>query len=362
MNRELALSGAALAVAIVALATLALSGAVADPAAPDTEAEIDGHASLLEVTIAADDVSGDTVTLEIDSHLEQHGGPVENVTVVHRATDTDTGLVEDTTEREVGTLEGGGETAATAGIDIPRDGSYEIETFVSVDDMRVDSTTHRLSGVDALTPAYADTGLEFHRFSGQEGVLSDVPAIEYSVVETDEEAGDATLEVTAYLTNAGDDAADGLEVELKLRQTDSNVVADDEMVPVGPVEPGDTATPSAELKAADEYAYYLDAVLWHDGTIVATDRAVADLDPDADAAAFETTDFEDAEESFETVEADADDAAPADGDRAMDDSPDSDQPGDEMPGFGVVVAGFTLVASLAAFARYRRYRARSDHS
>ncbi|APW97631.1 hypothetical protein CHINAEXTREME_07530 [Halobiforma lacisalsi AJ5] len=354
MNRELALSGAALAVAAIALATLALSGAVADPAEPDAESKIEGHASLLEVTIAADDVSGETVSLEIDSYLEHRGQPVENVTVVHRATDTDTDLVEDQTYREVGTLEDGSETVATATVDVPREGSYDLETFVYADGTRTESATHRVYGVDALTPAYADSSLEFHRFGGEDGPLADVPAIEYSVVDTSDD-GEATVEVTGYLTNAGDDPADDLELELKARQIDSNVVADADTVSVPAVDPGKTATPSTELEVADEYAYYLDAVLWHDGTIIATDRAVADLGPDGNGtdATFETADFEE-DDGFETTAGDVDDGMSSDGaDQATSDDEDEDHGGDGTPGFGFVATALAVFAAIAVIAATR---------
>ncbi len=86
---------------------------------------------------------------------------------------------------------------------------------------------------------------------------------------------------------------------MKARQADSNVVADAETVPLSAVESGETATPTTTLEVTDEYRYYLDAVLWLDGTIVATDRAIADLRPESVVASetdvestFSTADFE----------------------------------------------------------------------
>ncbi|WP_049927968.1 DUF7490 domain-containing protein [Halopiger goleimassiliensis] len=112
MNREYALAIAALLVVVAAGSTLVLGGAIDTPAEPETEASVDGYASLVEVTIAAEEASGETVTLAVDSYLEGRDGPVENVTVVHRATDTDSNLVEETTEHAVGTVAAGTETVA----------------------------------------------------------------------------------------------------------------------------------------------------------------------------------------------------------------------------------------------------------
>ncbi|MEY7851254.1 hypothetical protein AB7C87_18880 [Natrarchaeobius sp. A-rgal3] len=351
MNREYVLAIAALVVVAAALATLALSGAIADPDDPETGASVESHASLQEVTIAADEVSGETASLAVDTYLTAYGGSVENVTVVHRATDTDTGLVEDTTEREVGTLERDAETTSQSTVDVPREGGYEIETFVYVDGERTESATHRVSGVDSLTPAYADTGLEFHRFGEHYGgAFENVPAIEYSVESTS--GDDATLEVTSHLTNTGDDPTDSLELEVKARQADSNVVADTETVPISDVDSGETATPTATLEVTDEYRYYLDAVLWLDGTIVATDRAMADLRPESVVAnetdvesTFSTADFED-DDGLETTEA-----------GPVDDSPDGDTEAedvDEVPGFGASTAALSAVVAIALILTRRK--------
>ncbi|AEH36601.1 DUF7490 domain-containing protein [Halopiger xanaduensis] len=356
MNREYALGVAAVVVAVAALTTLALSGAIA---APETEtgASVErGHASLQEVTIAADEVSGETVTLEVDTFLEHRGDPVENVTVVHRVTDTDTGLVTATAEQPIGRLAGENETAVPATIGVPRAGQHRIETFVLVDGTRRESTTHRVSGLESLTPAYADTGLEFHRF-GDDGSLAGVPAIEYSVKSTNGET--ATLEVTSYLTNAGDGETDSLEVELKARQAGSNIVADAERVSVSNVDPGETATPTAELEVPDEYRYNLDAILWLDGTIVATDRAGADLRPNSTAgdspdSELETGDFDEEPSIEQTDDSSSDgmaDAGGADDGGGTDGAEDS---ADGTPGFGSLAAALALGATVAPlFARTR---------
>ncbi|THE63850.1 hypothetical protein D8Y22_16105 [Salinadaptatus halalkaliphilus] len=346
MNREYALAIVALVVVLAALTTLALSGAIADPSEPETDAAVDGHASLLEVTFAAEEISGETATLDVDSYLQSHGGAVENVTIVHRATNAETGLVESTTEREIDRLEAEHEDVVPAALEVPREGTHEIETFVYVDDRRTESVSHRVSGMDSLTPAYADTGLEFHRFGSEHGMaLANVPAIEYTIAST---AGDdTTLDVTSYLTNTGDERTGSLELEVTARQADSNIVADTERVDVANVDTGETVTPTTTVDVPDDYRYYLDATLWLDGTIVATDRAAADLRPESvvenaseedsrlDAGAFED------DESLD-VEADS---APV-RDEPVEDTEATDTD-DAVPGFTVTGAALALLATLA---------------
>ena len=352
MNREYVLAVAAVMVAAGALSTLALTGAVSDPADAETDAAVDseGDVSLTEITISAEEITGGTASLAVDTHLEHRGDPVENVTVVHRVTDTETGLVEDTTETAVDPLENESERVVSSTVAVPRERSYEIETFVYRDGNRVESASQRIEGVDSLTPAYADTDLEFHRFGG--GPLADVPAIEYAIESTTDER--ATLEVASYLTNTGDDPESDLELGVKARQSESNIVADSATVDLSTIGPGTTASPSVELEVAQEYDYYLDAVLWRDGTIVGTDRAVANLGPGAlsleetdEERGLEVSDFT----SSGTVDADgeADDASAAD---HGEDETDGEHEGDGTPGFGVAAAAVALLATVALARRF----------
>ncbi|WP_440770497.1 DUF7490 domain-containing protein [Natronorubrum sp. DTA28] len=356
MNREYVLAIAALVVVIGALSTLALTGAVSDPDGSETatDVETDGDVSLTEITISSEHVTGGTATLAVDSHLEHRGDPVENVTVVHRVTDTNSGLVENTTEREVDTLGGDSsdraETVVTDSVAVPRESSYEIETFVYRDGARLESASHSIEGVDALTPAYADTDVEFHRFGG--GSFADVPAIEYAIESTTDDR--ATLEVASYLTNTGDDAEDDLELEVKARQSGSEVVADSATVDLSTVGPGETASPTVDLEVPTEYDYYLDAVLWRDGTIVETDRAVANLG-DGSLSVDET----DGDGGLEVSEftggsgVGADDADVADDGHDDRDNDDRDQDNDGTPGFGAAIAVAALLATIALARRFQ---------
>ncbi|ELY40813.1 DUF7490 domain-containing protein [Natronorubrum tibetense] len=350
MNREYVLAIAALVVVVGALSTLALTGAVSDPDDSETatDVETDGDVSLAEITISSEDVTGGTATIAVDSHLEHRGDPVDNVTVVHRVTDTNSGLVENTTEREVDVLGEGSsdrsETVVTDSVAVPRESSYEIETFVYRDGARLESASHSIEGVDALTPAYADTDVEFHRFGG--GSFADVPAIEYAIESTTDDR--ATLEVASYLTNTGDDAEDDLELEVKARQSGSEVVADSATVDLSTVDPGETASPTVDLEVPTEYDYYLDAVLWRDGTIVETDRAVANLGEGS-----LSVDETDGEGGLEVSDFTGGSGVGTDDADAADDDHDDDRDGDGTPGFGAAIAVAALLATIALARRFQ---------
>jgi PGF-CTERM protein len=348
MNREYALALAALVVVVGSLTTLALTGAVSDPDGPGTASDVErpGRVSMTELTISDDEITGGTATFAVDTYLEHRGPPVANVTVRHRVTDTTTGLVEDTAEREVGTVDADGEVVVSGTVAVPREHSYEIETFLYRDGRRVDAASHTVEGVDALTPAYADTDVEFHRFGG--GSLRDVPAIEYSVESTTDDR--ATLTVASHLTNTGDDPESNLTLELKARQADSNVVADRATADLSTIEPGTTATPTVELEVATEYDYYLDAVLWRDGTIVGTDRAAANLGPGS-LSVNETAGEDGLVVSDFTGGSGVGAGDGANAGDASDGGEDASAEG--TPGFGVAVAVAALFATIAIARRNR---------
>ncbi|ARS90569.1 DUF7490 domain-containing protein [Natrarchaeobaculum aegyptiacum] len=354
MNRESLLAIAALVVVVATLSTLLLGGAITNPDEPDAPREV--APSVLETTLAADEVSGETATLVVDTHLEARAGHTENATLVHRATNGDTGLVEDTTTIGVDPIDDGAEEVVTSTIDVPRDGSHEIETLVYVDGTRTDATSYRVSGMDSLPPTYADSSLDFHRFGDEGYALADVPALEYTIQSADGQT--AHLEVASYLTNGGEDAAGDLELEVKARQADSNIVADRETVPVEDVDPGETVAPTTDLEVPDEYRYHLDAILWRDGSIVATERAGADLRPesvvenasDADERGLDATDFEETD-GVETVP--ADDSGPVRDDVA-------EEAGDGTPGFGPLGAAVAVAVGLALVGAASRRRKRPE--
>jgi hypothetical protein len=269
LERSLA-AGAALVLAVTVLLVSLVPGIVAAPEEDVRPSRFD----VTETTIAPGEVGGSTATLSVTTRLGHSGGDAENVTVLFRATDAETGLVAATVQRNLGTVEGRRELAVTANLSVPREGGYRIDTIVYEDGRRVRTAETTVRGVGTLEPAYTESALDFERF---DGAPADLPAVEYSVRST--EGNRTTLNVSAYLTNAGDEPAGDVRLVVTARQVDSNIVADRASTAVGDVRPGRTVTPGVTLEVPSQYNYYLDAVLWRDGVIVSTARAPASLDP-----------------------------------------------------------------------------------
>ena len=328
-----ALLGAAVAAAVVvvvALTALVPGFVSAPPPEPD---EPSARLDVAEMTLQAGDATMETATLETTAYLRHGGGPADDVTVVARATDRESGLVADTTTREVGRIEGEGERQVPVSVTVPREGGYEMTTLLYVDGRRVDAATATVSGVGALTPPAADSSVRFRGFARR-------PAVEYTIESVED--GRATLNVSTYLTNSGDDPEPGLRLVVTARQADSSVVADRSEREVGRIGGGRTATPNVRVTVPDGYGYYLDVALWRDGVLLESTRAPADLDPE------ETVSVDETRQEIDFRASDFETGGGGAGERQESSAAESAGDG---PGFGPVVAAVALVAALLATRR-----------
>ena len=336
MQREHLLGGVAVLVVLAAgLSLIAVPGVLAEQSEPEPP----GDLTLRETPITPANVTGDTATLTVTNWLAHRGGAMENVSLLVRTVDRDTGLITTRTRKFVGTIEKEGDVPVRANVTVERSGSYNIETLVFVDDQRVAVARSGVSGVAALKPDIAKSGLAFHRFEGR-----NLPTITYRIESA--ENGQVTMNARAFLTNGGSDTAGDLQVLIRARQSDSNIVADRAVVPVSDVRAGRTATPDVSLSVPDNYTYVLDAVLTRDDVIVDTESAVADLNPTREVE--ENT-------STETVDIDAESFEQDTTAEAMDRTEEDDRyttAAGEGPGFGPLVA-VLAVASSALLLRRR---------
>lgn len=297
------------------------------------ERERPGRVSLVEMTISPGTVGGENATLRVRPYVEQHGGTTENVTVLLRAVDHDTGFVAATQRLSYGDMDDDVTRTREGALTVAREGGYDVEAIVYVNGTRVERGTRTVRGVGTLTPSYRDTPLRFQAFD------AGIPVIEYRIENVADNR--TTLSVSTYLTNTGDRPAGDLELVLTARQNGSNVVADRTTVQVDSIGSGKTATPTGELVVPDDYNYYLDAVLWRDGTVLATARSTANLAP---GTGLQVDENASRGEGFEAGEFEEEEAA-GDGQRTeMPDEPTESANGGQ-PGFGVTVALVALVAA-----------------
>ncbi|WP_416840786.1 PGF-CTERM sorting domain-containing protein [Haloferax sp. DFSO52] len=334
MERNALLAGGAVGVLIVAAVTAVLvPGVLADPT--DEGPIRPGPVDVQDVSITAGQATGETVTLGIETQIDHRGNPTQNVSVLVRAVDAESGLLTKTERVDVGNLSRDGETTAATNLTVPREGGYDIEVVLYREAERVDQARRSVSGVSAIKPPYLQSTTSFTDSEA-------LPPVSFSI----EDAGEnrTTLDLTATLTNTGDEPAEDLSVTFVLRQAESNIVASRTTVDAGSIAAGRTESVDATATVPDGYNYYIDAVLMRDGVVIDTARGAANLNPTRTISVNETT---------EEVELRVEDFEDDNGATPDDYDPERTQSESAAPGFGVVVA---LVALLATAFVARRWR------
>jgi hypothetical protein len=329
--RRLATATAVTAVLAVAAAPL-VPGALADPTAEGPVRP--GPVDLVELPIAADRVTGETVALRVEARLGHRDGPTPNTTVRFRAVDADSGLVTATETVGVGTLRGDRERPVETILTVPREGGYRIEAVAFADGERVAAGSRTVRGLAALQPPYARSTVGF----AERGA---VPPLSVSVAATD---GDrTTLTLGAALTNTGDDPVSDLRVRFLVRQAESNLVAADRTVAAGGLRPGRTGEATASVTVPGSYNYRIDALVVRDGVVIDATQGVANLDPRRTISA---------ENRTEPVDLDASEFTPGDDrrrPRATEGTPVAG--GASAPGLGVGAALAALALAALGLAR-----------
>ncbi|MFC7138248.1 hypothetical protein ACFQMA_00135 [Halosimplex aquaticum] len=196
MNREAWLGVLALLLVAAAVGLVALGpGALAERTDEDVRPS---RLSLQEPRVAAGEVGGERAELSLDVRMDHRGGDAENVTVEVQAVDTDTGLVATTVRKDLGTISGDREVRTRMNVTVDRQGGYRLDIRVYEDGRRIETGSTRVSGVDSLTPDYAETSVGFERFEG--GETSPPVIAAQSLIERNNRT---TLRTATALTNRG---------------------------------------------------------------------------------------------------------------------------------------------------------------
>jgi len=335
VKREYALIGAAVVVVVLTvLIALLVPGTLAETD-ERSEPVPEGDLRLSEIRLTPANVTEESATLTVTNWLSHADGTSENVSVLVRAVDTDDGLVKTRQRQSIVRLTGDRDDAVEVNVTVERSGGYRFETLVFVDGERRDTRSVTVDGIEGLEPASAKSGLRFHDFG------SLFPTITYEVTSVD--SNTVTLNTRTFLTNRGDQTTRDLQLLVRARQGDSNVIADRAVTDVPEVRPGRTGTPTVNLTVPDDYSYQLDAVLTRDDVIVDTAAAAANLDPTQTVEVNKTT---------ESIDLDVEDFVRAD--QPSDEDRDTPEPttesgGGDGPGFGLVAGLVALLVSTLAF-------------
>lgn len=298
------------------------------------ERERDNRVRLRSIDVAAPRVTTGSVELAINSTLDNRGADSDPIQVKVKAFDERTGFLEATKIAPNRTIEEDKTVSIQVTMDLPRRSGYRIEVEVYEAGQIVETGRVVVRNVTSLEPTVHETSVA-------------ITTMEFLVRNVS--SSRVLIETEVYLTNEGTRDSTPLRMQVKARDADTGLLADQVWTEVGSIPPDETRIRSVDLDVPDEHNYVVDVLLWDGNLSVEQGQGTVQLLPTMTKKADEEIQVTDPEiEDFLGEDRDEDHAR---GDRA----PSGEGAAAETPALGPALA-LALLAGLAVAIRRRGSR------
>lgn len=233
---------------------------------------------LRSIDVAAPSVTTGTVDLAVNATLDNRGSESDETRLRVKAFDTQTGFLEETKETANRTLTE--DTTVTVGVllELPRRAGYRIEIEVFEGGRIVDSGHVTVRNLASLEPTIQETSVS-------------ISEMEFMVRNVSRDR--VRIETQLYLTNEGAGDSGPLRLQVKARDVETGLLADELWTDLGPIPPQQTRIESVELDVPDEHNYAVEAALWDDNLTVEKGQGTVELAPTSIRNASETIEVKD---------------------------------------------------------------------
>lgn len=276
---------------------------------------------ITDIELAADSIKSSYAELNVTAYIENRGGDSkENTSLLLKAFNEQTGLLEMSQETQIGIIGKGSTKAVSQSLVLPKDGSYRLVLVMYEGEHKKADSRITIRNLSGMPTDLQDVGIQI---SGMDFMVKNVTA------------GKVIIENDIYLKNEGTKTTSDYKVLVKAREIDARLIADKEWTSTGRIEPEATAIRAVSLTVPDGYNYVVEVSVWNGDTLVKTGEDYVQLNPQkviskqqtVQTKTIQTSDFI-IEESF--VEEPLDYGIMA----------------EESPGFGFVLAGISILAAL----------------
>ena len=215
------------------------------------------YLNIREVDVKPADVTSAEVGLNITAYINHAGGKTENAYMLIRAIRSDTKLLAAQVSAPIPEAEADGTPGKTLivsqDLKVERNGGYELKLLLFDNGSIVDSGSVNIAGLNAITPQSKKSGI----------ILNNIDFIVSGV-----SAGRVSIKSDIYLENRGPGASENLNLVIKARQADSNLLADKTSSETGVIPSEATAVKSVTLGVPDEYNYMVVVELWKGDVLI----------------------------------------------------------------------------------------------
>jgi hypothetical protein len=220
---------------------------------------------ITDMEISADNIKSSYVDFTISSYVENRGAnSIENTTLMLKAFNRNTGLLELTQEKKVGIIKKDSTAIVDQSIRLPKKGSYRIEATLFEGEKKMAHSQILLSDLDNLVTDLEEVGIE----------VGNIDFIVKAVTDNG-----VVIESDIYLKNEGADTSSSYKMLVKAREIDAGLLADKKWTSTGKIEPEATIIKSVNLTVPKNYNYVVEVVIWKGDSIIKTGEGYVQLNP-----------------------------------------------------------------------------------
>jgi hypothetical protein len=213
------------------------------------------YLNIREVDVKPFEITSSFVNINITAYINHRGGKTNNASMVIRAIDSSTGLLNVQASTPFETSSENVEKTMTVfqNLKIDKNGNYNLKILLFDNGSILDSGSVNVQGINILTPESKKSGITMSNIDFNIGGVS---------------SGKVMVRPDIYLENTGSESSDNLKLIIKARQAESNILADKTNAETGSIGSEKTSIKEVQLTVPDEYNYMVVVELWKDDTMI----------------------------------------------------------------------------------------------
>lgn len=213
------------------------------------------YLNIREVDVKPFEITSSFVNINITAYINHRGGKTNNASMIIRAIDSSTGLLNSQASTPFETDPENVEKTMTVfqNLKIEKTGNYNLKILLFDNGSILDSGSVKIEGINILTPESKKSGITMSNIDFNIGNVS---------------SGKVIVKPDIYLENTGSESSNNLKLIVKARQAESNILADKTNAETGSIGSEKTSIKEVQLTVPDGYNYMVIVELWKDDTMI----------------------------------------------------------------------------------------------
>lgn len=252
MKSEKVLLTLVAAILVVSIAIVLINN---DALIKETEYKPPASFSIREVDVKPVEVTSRLIEMNVIAYIYHERGEAKNASMLITAINSNTGLEETNVSTPIPVSDDDKTVTASAKLKVDRNGNYDFRILLYDNGTIREKGSVGIKGLGALTPAAKQSGVS----------LSNI-----DFIVTGASGGRASIRSDVYLENKWALPSENMNMIVKARQAESNLLADKKFSETGIIAGEATSVKSIDLDVPEGYNYMVVVELWKGDVLVNT--------------------------------------------------------------------------------------------